>query len=82
EWITPGVEGWLFRDGDDSALADGILEALRQREQMAEMGAAARRLAEQRADWQVNFQTMLQGYTQAVQSPHRKSAIKRRDLIF
>ncbi len=46
EWITPGVS-WLFRDGDDSALADGILEALRQREQMAEMGAAARRLAEQ-----------------------------------
>ena len=82
EWITPGVEGWLFRDGDDSALADGILEALRQREQMAKMGAAARRLAEQRANWQVNFQTMLQGYAQAVQSPHRKSAIKRRDLIF
>jgi L-malate glycosyltransferase len=67
EWITPGEQGWLFKDGDDAALAEGILNAVENRERLPQMGGAARQLAEQRADWEKNFQTMLSGYELAVQ---------------
>ena len=66
EWITPGVEGWLFPDGDDAALAERIVAAARMRERLPEMGRAARALAEQRADWRVNFQKLLGAYEMAI----------------
>ena len=72
EWITPGEQGWLFKDGDDAALAEGILQAVESRERLPQMGGAARRLAEQRADWEKNFQTMLSGYEMAVQIGGKK----------
>jgi glycosyltransferase involved in cell wall biosynthesis len=66
EWITPGQEGWLFPDGDVEAMAQGILHALHERDQLAEKGAAARRLAESRADWRKNFSILLEAYRSAV----------------
>ncbi|HZW04351.1 MAG TPA: glycosyltransferase, partial [Anaerolineaceae bacterium] len=51
EWVTPGVEGWVFADGDAPALAGCLLQAIAQRDRLAEMGQAARILAERRADW-------------------------------
>jgi glycosyltransferase involved in cell wall biosynthesis len=66
EWIAPGEQGWLFPDGDDRALADGIVQAYRQRDQLPRMGAAARRLAEQRADWSRNFPKLLAAYQLAL----------------
>jgi glycosyltransferase involved in cell wall biosynthesis len=66
EWITPGQEGWLFPDGDVEAMAQGILHALDERDQLAERGAAARRLAESRADWRKNFSILLEAYRSAV----------------
>ncbi|MFZ6021247.1 MAG: glycosyltransferase, partial [Chloroflexota bacterium] len=51
EWITPGREGWLFADGDDRVLCEGILRAAGQPEGLKEMRLAARRLAEERANW-------------------------------
>jgi glycosyltransferase involved in cell wall biosynthesis len=62
EWVTPGEQGWLFPDGDADALARGILQAVERRETLAEMGRAARRLAEQRADWSKNFPVLLKAY--------------------
>ncbi len=62
EWITPPVQGWLFPDGDEDALVEGILQAYRQRGELAEIGQAARRLAEQRADWKENFKVLLKAY--------------------
>lgn len=62
EWITPEVQGWLFPDGDEDALVEGILQAYRQRGRLAEIGKAARRLAEQRADWTENFKVLLKAY--------------------
>ena len=67
EWITPGEQGWLFQDGDDAALAEGILQAVEKWERLPEMSAEARHLAKQRADWDKNFQTMLSGYELARQ---------------
>ncbi len=62
EWIAPGVQGWLFPDGNEDALVEGILQAYRQRSRLAELGKASRRLAEQRADWTENFKGLLKAY--------------------
>jgi glycosyltransferase involved in cell wall biosynthesis len=66
EWVTPGEQGWLFPDGDDGELADCIVQAYQQRRALPGMGAAARRLAEQRADWPRNFQKLLEAYQLAL----------------
>jgi L-malate glycosyltransferase len=66
EWLENSPAGWLFADGDEVALAEGILRACRQREQLAAAGKAARQLAEQRADWECNFQKLLGAYEMAV----------------
>ncbi|MFZ6026489.1 MAG: glycosyltransferase family 4 protein [Chloroflexota bacterium] len=58
EWVDGTGVGWLFADGNVQALVDAILQAVSQRQRLPEMGRAARRLAEQRADWEKNFQEM------------------------
>lgn len=72
EWIEGSPSGWLFKDGDEQALAEGILTACRNRTALDKAGQAARRLAEERADWPLNFQKLLDVYDMAVQI--RKSA--------
>lgn len=62
EWVQPGKNGWWFLDGDAQALAQAILQAVDQRQQLAAMGLMARQTAEQRANWEVNFQVMLKAY--------------------
>jgi glycosyltransferase involved in cell wall biosynthesis len=66
EWITPGVQGWLFPDNDVDALANRILRAVKARNQLPEMGHAARQLAVQRADWRKNFLELLRAYQLAL----------------
>jgi glycosyltransferase involved in cell wall biosynthesis len=68
EWIQAGVNGWLFKDGDPEAMAESIKQAIQQREALDEMGAAARRIAEQRADWQKNFPELFRAYALAMSS--------------
>ena len=65
EWITDGKEGWLFPDSNIQALADKIYQAANQRSSLGPMGAQARLLAEQRADWDRNFQMLLKAYEKA-----------------
>ena len=67
EWITPGQQGWLFPDGSDQAVTDGILSAVRARDHLPEFGQRARRLAESRADWRKNFKVLLRAYDAALQ---------------
>ncbi|MEA3349434.1 MAG: glycosyltransferase family 4 protein [Chloroflexota bacterium] len=55
--------GWLFRDGDVDALADGIIHAWEQREGLATMGMAGRHIAESRANWEKNFPALLEVYS-------------------
>ena len=62
EWITPEAQGWLFPDGNEDALVEGILRAFQQRSRLGEIGKAARHLAEQRADWTENFKVLLKAY--------------------
>jgi len=66
EWVAEGVNGWLFPDGDAEALAAGILAAAAERKKLPRIGRAARRSAEQRADWKKNFAKLLEAYEQTV----------------
>lgn len=66
EWVTPGENGWLFPDGDADTLASTILTAVDQRQNLAKMGQQARRLAEERADWQNNFPLLEKAYAIAL----------------
>lgn len=66
EWVTPYQQGWLFPDGNVDALADCILEAVTDPRRLEVMGVAARRLAEERADWRRNAEKMLEGYELAL----------------
>lgn len=70
EWITPGIDGWLFPDGDPTALTQGILKALAIKNgesgQFQEMSKAARYKAESRANWTRNFQDLLRAYELAL----------------
>jgi glycosyltransferase involved in cell wall biosynthesis len=67
EWVTPGVNGWWFPDGDPEALADGILKAIEMRPQLPDMGCAARGVAERRANWENNFPELLKAYSLALE---------------
>lgn len=62
EWVTPGLQGWLFPDGDSKAMAQTILQAVEKRKQLEEMSHAARHLAEHRADWNKNFPELFKAY--------------------
>lgn len=62
EWISDGENGWLFRDGDSDDLAEKILHAMKNRQSFRKIGEAARRTAEQKADWNKNFGKLLEAY--------------------
>lgn len=66
EWVEPGVQGWLFPDGDPVSLASAIEYTAEGRACLPEIGAAARALAERRADWNKNFRKLLQAYELAL----------------
>lgn len=61
EWVNPGDVGDLFSDGDVSALAGQII-ALAANPELAAYGRRARLLAEERADWAINFNKLLLAY--------------------
>jgi len=68
EWIEDGVNGWLFRDGDVNDLAEKILNAIQNRRRLfKKIGEAARKTAEQKADWTKNFGKLLAAYDQVRQ---------------
>jgi L-malate glycosyltransferase len=62
EWVDGGSNGWTFRDGDSLSLASAILQAHKSRGRLKEMGAAARRVTERRADWSKNFPLLQDAY--------------------
>jgi L-malate glycosyltransferase len=62
EWIEDGVNGWLYRDGDADHLARKISAVIKNRDSLAPIRDAARRTAEQKADWKKNFGKLLEVY--------------------
>jgi glycosyltransferase involved in cell wall biosynthesis len=67
EWVSEGRNGWLFPDGDAQALAAKILKVIGRRTELSAIGRAARKSAEERADWDRNFSVLLKAYEQAVE---------------
>ncbi len=65
EWVEPNYNGWLFSDGNIKELKDKILSAAQNKDNISILGANARKKAEQKADWQVNFQILLKAYQTA-----------------
>ncbi|MFT3892249.1 MAG: glycosyltransferase family 4 protein [Anaerolineales bacterium] len=63
-WIEEGVNGWTFRDGDVDDLAGKILSAIKERKSFKKIGEAARKTAEEKADWKKNFGKLLEAYQQ------------------
>jgi glycosyltransferase involved in cell wall biosynthesis len=62
EWVTPGINGNWFIDGDASDLAERILELSQQTQTMEAMGVQGRRIVEARADWSRNRVGIDQAY--------------------
>jgi glycosyltransferase involved in cell wall biosynthesis len=62
EAVDPGVNGLLFPPGDSNALADALIELLRDDERRVAMGAAGRAMAEERFDEQKVFERVLEEY--------------------
>lgn len=67
EWVTEGVNGWLFPDGNADALAEKILQVVAQPEKLPVIGRAARAVAEERADWKKNAGKLFAAYQQTVE---------------
>lgn len=65
EWVSPGVTGELFKDGDVESLKNGILQ-MAEYPDLERYGFCARSLAEKRADWGKNFQKLLNAYQMAL----------------
>lgn len=61
EWIESSVQGWYFADGSVEELEEKMLQAATEKRNY-EMSAAARSLAEVRADWKKNFAILLTAY--------------------
>ena len=68
EWIEDGVNGWTFRDGNADDLAEKILSAIKSRRSFGRIGKAARKTAEERADWKKNFGKLLEAYDKALKA--------------
>ena len=65
EWVTDGINGWVFRDGDIDALAGIILKAVEQKTSLPVIGQNAHKTAEEKANWPSNFGKLLEAYENA-----------------
>ena len=68
EWIEDGVNGWHFKTGNCLDLATSIINVYEKRSQLEEIRSAARKTAETKANWQINFQKLLLAYDLASNS--------------
>jgi len=61
EWVTPCEVGALFADGNVESLKKQLL-MLAENPDLEQYGVRARTLAEERANWEKNFNQLLNGY--------------------
>jgi len=71
DWVVEEKNGWLFQDGDDTALADKIEFAIRNKQNLASLGKESRAAAERRADWRVNVKVLFDTYQRAIAEGER-----------
>ena len=68
EWITEGKEGLLFCPGDEEDLVRQMEYVLQNRSSLSSMANAARKLAEQRANWSKNSKKLFHAYELAIKA--------------
>ena len=66
EWVTPGVNGWWFQEGSAEALANVLLEAIQNIDQLRDYSERSRQIAEERADWGKNSEGLHHDYKLAL----------------
>ncbi|OGO19498.1 MAG: hypothetical protein A2Z14_04010 [Chloroflexi bacterium RBG_16_48_8] len=66
EWVTPGVNGWWFQEGSAEALANVLLEAIQNIDQLRDYSEMSRQIAEERADWGKNSEGLHHAYKLAL----------------
>mgnify|MGYP001766876889 FL=1 len=66
EWVEDGRTGFLFKTGDSAQMADKILFCYQNRGEMQNIIAPARRLIEEKADWEKNKYRLTEAYPNAV----------------
>lgn len=64
EWVNNQSNGWIFRDGSSRDLAEKMCAAAESKN-LDDIGKAARKTAENKADWSKNFPVLLQAYQAA-----------------
>jgi glycosyltransferase involved in cell wall biosynthesis len=62
EWVEPGVNGWLFEDGNVDDLAQKLIFAINEAQLLQNMSKAGRQIAEDKADWEKNYPKLLAAY--------------------
>jgi glycosyltransferase involved in cell wall biosynthesis len=71
EWVVDkgaGKVGWLYEVGEVEDLTSSIIKAEDHRNDLGEMGTAARKLAEAEANWEDNFPKLMEAYQFAADS--------------
>jgi glycosyltransferase involved in cell wall biosynthesis len=66
EWIEQDKNGWMFKTGDSESLAQWILSIYKNMDKISQIRLEARKTAESKANWQVNFQKNLHAYQLAL----------------
>jgi glycosyltransferase involved in cell wall biosynthesis len=67
EGVERGKSGWWFRCGDALSLAEKVKQIRSKTDQLATVGKRARQLAEERANWEINFRKLLGAYQVALE---------------
>ena len=66
EWIDQGRNGWLFKTGSVENLTKSMSEIYKNKVHISQVGIEARKSAEKKANWEVNFQKLLFAYQLAL----------------
>jgi glycosyltransferase involved in cell wall biosynthesis len=66
EWIDQGRNGWLFKTGSVENLTKSMSDIYKNKAHISQVGIEARKSAEKKANWEVNFQKLLFAYQLAL----------------
>jgi glycosyltransferase involved in cell wall biosynthesis len=66
EWIDQGRYGWLFKTGSVENLTKSMSDIYKNKAHISQVGIEARKSAEKKANWEVNFQKLLFAYQLAL----------------
>jgi glycosyltransferase involved in cell wall biosynthesis len=75
EWIEQDKNGWMFKTGDSESLAQCIVSIYINKDKFPQIRLEARKTAESKANWKINFQKNLNAYELALNLDHNREEI-------